>query len=75
MIPSICDGKRMDIHCSLHTALRRLRPKEDADRYQIWADAMCTNQDDTDEKSVQVGKRWQIYQSAEQTVIWPGDAE
>jgi Heterokaryon incompatibility protein (HET) len=75
MIPSICNGKRMDIHNSLHTALRRLRPKEDADRYQVWADAICINQDDTDEKSIQVGKMWQIYQSAEQTVVWLGDAE
>lgn len=38
----------------------------------IWIDAICINQDDFDEKSVQVPRMADLYNEASQVVIWVG---
>ncbi|KAK5657260.1 hypothetical protein OQA88_3319 [Cercophora sp. LCS_1] len=38
----------------------------------IWADAICINQEDDDERTRQVGSMGDIYSNASQTVIWMG---
>ncbi|KAK2770639.1 ankyrin and HET domain-containing protein [Colletotrichum kahawae] len=66
------NGQPMDVTRSLHTALRYLRlPREEV---VIWADAICINQTDTQEKSVQVGKMNEIYTQARSVRIWLGEA-
>ena len=57
---------------SLLSALRRLR-YPDKERL-LWVDAVCINQLDEKEKSVQVGMMSKIYSSAETVLIYLGEA-
>ncbi|OCL10098.1 HET-domain-containing protein, partial [Glonium stellatum] len=66
-----CNGFKMSITPSLHSALSRLRNK---DRIRIlWADAICINQDDDQEKAYQVSLMATIYSHATQVNIWLGE--
>ncbi|KUJ11334.1 CNVH-domain-containing protein [Mollisia scopiformis] len=38
----------------------------------IWIDALCINQEDNDEKAIQVGMMGRIYKSAKSVVVWLG---
>ncbi|KAI1408238.1 heterokaryon incompatibility protein-domain-containing protein [Hypoxylon sp. FL1857] len=53
---------------NLDSALRHLR-LTDAKRY-LWVDALCINQFDVKEKSVQVGRMFSIYKKACRVVAW-----
>ncbi|KAL8697281.1 MAG: hypothetical protein Q9201_007200 [Fulgogasparrea decipioides] len=72
-----CDGlvKRegiIDIHRNLYDLLRRLQSVQ-YDRF-IWVDAICINQSDDKEKSMQIPLMRDIYQEAKQVMIWLGEA-
>lgn len=41
----------------------------------FWVDAICIDQQNQAEKSVQVNRMWQIYKSAEEVVAWIGPEE
>jgi hypothetical protein len=60
----------VNITPSLHSALQRLRltsmPRN------LWADAVCINQEDNSEKSYQVQLMSRIYEKAEQSIIFLG---
>jgi hypothetical protein len=45
--------------------------KEDTD-VDIWADALCINQKDTEEKTAQVARMNEIYSDAENVCVWLG---
>src|ERR1700760_4988968 len=66
----ICEGNSLLITPSLHDALTHLRYR-DVPRL-LWADAICINQADYDEKGSQVAIMAQIYRSAKHVVIWLG---
>jgi hypothetical protein len=69
--PILCDGLRLDITESLYTALLSLRY---ADKPRmLWADAVCINQSDNNEKSQQVQLMRLIYQKARRVVVWLGE--
>lgn len=56
---------------NLDSALRHMRdPKR---RRYIWADAICINQKDTEEKNKQVAQMAEVYKVATQTVIFLGE--
>jgi hypothetical protein len=58
---------------NLKSALHHLRYP---DKVRIlWVDALCINQSDNEEKSVQVARMGDIYRNAEQTTVWLGEAE
>lgn len=58
------------ITTSLHGALRAVRePDRDV---LVWADAVCINQKDADERSEQVQKMYLIYRAADLVGIWLG---
>jgi len=58
---------------NLYLALKALRY---ADRNRIiWADAICINQSDNDEKSHQVGNMGSIYETASMVVVWLGNVD
>ncbi|PMD32074.1 HET-domain-containing protein [Hyaloscypha variabilis F] len=61
----------LPIRSSLQAALYRLR-LEDNDRY-LWIDAICINQYDHAEKSLQVPMMGKIYHSARSVIIWLGE--
>ena len=66
----LCNGEEITIGAALASALRRLRL---ADRERVlWADAVCINQSDNDEKSLQVPMMGSIYSLAKRVVVWLG---
>ncbi|KAF1977592.1 hypothetical protein BU23DRAFT_433478, partial [Bimuria novae-zelandiae CBS 107.79] len=66
----IMDGHWMQVSRSLHHALCVLRR---VDRARIiWADALCINQKNNDEKKYQVGLMQLIYKRALHVMIWVG---
>ena len=64
---------RVNITNSLAAALRAFR-QPSTSRY-LWADALCINQQDINEKNVQVALMGEIYSSASSVLVWlgPGD--
>lgn len=58
------------ITTNLHDALLHIR---DTSRpIRMWADAICINQNDDDERNCQVRMMWKIYATADHTIIYLG---
>ena len=69
----ICNGKVLQITASLATALRRVRL---ANRIRVlWADGVCINQQDLEERAYQVSLMAAIYSQAQQVLCWLGEDE
>lgn len=69
--PITVNGKRMNVTENLWNALFHIR---DAHRKQVlWVDAISINQDDNEEKSIQVPLVSFIYSRAREVLIWLGD--
>ncbi|KAI8715883.1 HET domain-containing protein [Fusarium sp. LHS14.1] len=66
-----CQGHPVNITVNLFQALRQMRHPRESRR--IWADALCINQLDLLEKSVQVNMMGDIYAHARQVVVCLGD--
>jgi len=65
-----CDGQIISVTVNLGDALRRLRLTS---RIRVvWADAICINQDDLDERSRQVSIMRDIYSEAVRVIVWLG---
>lgn len=67
------DGADLDITENLHSALRHMRLESRV--RLLWADAICINQADDEEKSVQVAMMSRIYKGGFQTLAWLGEAD
>ena len=65
-----CNGQCFKITENLHTALRMAR--QPAERCLVWADAICINQDDVQERGHQVSVMGRIYGTAKQVLICLG---
>lgn len=65
------DGRKVRIPRSLHGALKAIRDASQ-NRFPVWADYLCVNQYDTEERSSQVGLMDEIYQNAFSVMIWLG---
>ena len=68
--PITCNGWEYLITDSLDTALKELRHSK-AGLY-LWADALCINQHDNNEKSRQVREMLNIYRRASNVIVWLG---
>lgn len=69
--PSIhVDGRRFEITANLHSALKHLRLH--SQERVVWADALCINQHDTNERTQQVSRMTLIYSNASRVVVWLG---
>ncbi|KAF2850889.1 HET-domain-containing protein, partial [Plenodomus tracheiphilus IPT5] len=66
----LCKGKFINITRNLLDALTVFRHPEAA-RY-LWADAICINQRNEEERSAQVQLMGQIYSKASQVLFWVG---
>lgn len=65
----LVDGKKLSITRSLQVALEHLfRAKV----YWIWADAICINQKDLEEKASQIQRLSTIFRAADKVVAWLG---
>ncbi|KAK1516300.1 hypothetical protein CABS01_06267 [Colletotrichum abscissum] len=67
----IVNGVQVTINKSLAGALRRIR--HDREPIVIWADALCINQNDEDEKKYQIDLMHRIYGECENCLVWMGD--
>jgi len=64
------NGKRLDITASLECALRHIR--DSSDILLIWADGICINQNDVQDRNEQVPLMGDIYYNARTTTIFLG---
>jgi hypothetical protein len=71
--PITVDGRSWTITRNLFEALQRIRDEHSV--VTLWVDALCINQADLDERSKQVQLMRDIYDSAEEVVIWLGYSE
>uniref|UniRef100_A0A0B7JYH3 Heterokaryon incompatibility domain-containing protein n=1 Tax=Bionectria ochroleuca TaxID=29856 RepID=A0A0B7JYH3_BIOOC len=65
-----CDGVCISVTANLYAALHNFR-LEDKPR-RLWADALCINQEDLDEKSFHVQMMQTVYQSCIRCLVWLG---
>ncbi|OCL15030.1 HET-domain-containing protein, partial [Glonium stellatum] len=70
--PIIINGVRKQATVSLESALRRLRETAEPS-IMIWIDALCINQEDSVERSHQVGMMGDIYRFTREALIWIGE--
>ncbi|OQO12812.1 hypothetical protein B0A48_02276 [Cryoendolithus antarcticus] len=66
----IVDERQLNITLSLEGALRRLRSKND--EVILWADAVCINQSDLNEKASQVMMMFSIFAKSQSVAVWLG---
>jgi hypothetical protein len=66
----VCGGKKLKIPANLRDALWRIR--DPAEIQLLWADAVCINQSDEQERGHQVKHMSSIYSNAEQVLVWLG---
>ncbi|KAF4956020.1 hypothetical protein FGADI_4193 [Fusarium gaditjirri] len=64
------NNKLFPIGANLHAALLGLH--KHLNGRPIWTDAVCIDQDDPDEKTIQVARMDEIYSAAEKVFIWLG---
>ena len=69
----VANGRVIKTTKNLHTALRYLRNSDEP--RLIWADGICINQSDLDERSSQVGMMGDVYRRGKELQIWLGEAE
>lgn len=66
----MCEGKELLITQNLEAALKRVRSEEKV--VSIWADQVCIDQNNLQERATQVGLMGQIYSTAGPVVTWLG---
>ena len=66
----LCDGHILGLTSSLDGALQRVRCVDEA--RLLWADAICIDQSNVDERSEQVQLMRYIYQQATEVLVWLG---
>ena len=66
-----CNGASLKVTRSLNVALRYLRSTTDV--RTLWADAICINQGDFEERNQQVQLMRDVYSKARQVIAWIGD--
>ncbi|QDS77467.1 hypothetical protein FKW77_007084 [Venturia effusa] len=69
----VLDGYSISVTASLHGALEAVHRKNEA--IFVWADALCINQHDLEERSQQVQLMSTIYSAAASVAIWLGPEE
>jgi hypothetical protein len=67
------DGKSFSVTLSLYGALLNLR--DTGVLRTIWVDAICINQQDNEEKGIQIQAMASVYAMASKVVVWLGKAE
>ncbi|KAI0102806.1 heterokaryon incompatibility protein-domain-containing protein [Nemania sp. FL0031] len=68
----IVDGCKLVITRNLYEALHMLRREGEPESVTVWADAICINQQNTQELSAQVSIMAKVYQNAKHTAAWLG---
>jgi hypothetical protein len=66
-----CEGARLNVTETLYGVLVRMQ--QDNKPVRLWVDAICINQNDNDEKSLQVPRMRDIYGQSMGVLIWLGE--
>lgn len=66
------EGCDVNVTINLDSALRHMRDPTRSRR--IWADAVCIDQNDCEEKGNQVAQMFQVYKIAQHTIIYLGES-
>lgn len=66
-----CNGEMIRITESLKSALKYIR--HPLARRVLWVDAVCIDQQDTEERGHQVQRMSQIYSQAKRVIVWHGE--
>ena len=66
-----CDSASIKVPTNLYSALQHLRWLDHP--RVLWADSLCINQEDAEEKGIQVQAMGSIYSSAERVIMWQGE--
>lgn len=61
-----------EVGVNLERALRHMREKPGSSKIKLWADAICINQDNTEDRNIQVSGMRRVYKAAERVEIWLG---
>jgi hypothetical protein len=69
----ICDGAALKVSPHLFEGLRCIFAS--AGSTWVWVDAICINQADTVEKTLQVARMWDVYTIATKVVVWLGPSQ
>lgn len=69
----ICCGKVLRIRDNLYKFLQRAKEQGRTSRCPIWIDAVCIDQSNDAEKSVQIPLMSEVYKQAQQVQVWLGD--
>ncbi|KAI1404341.1 HET-domain-containing protein [Hypoxylon fuscum] len=64
------DGEEFSATTNLEAALRAFR--QPSKRRMLWVDAICINQDDVQEKNIQVPQMGRLYSTAKTVLVWLG---
>jgi len=70
-----CCDRILSITTSLADALRTIRSKIPQTSHRLWVDAICINQQSSEEKNHQVKRIGQVYENARQVLAWLGPDE
>lgn len=72
----LLDGQRVQVTRNLEMALRRLSENQSLGTSPklLWVDAVCIDQHNETERTQQVSQMGRIYHTAQETIIWLGDA-
>ena len=74
VLPITVNGKHFLVTRNLRDFLSQLRNKNDR-RGPYWTDAICINQNDNEEKNVQVAMMGDIYSNCARCLAWLGEAD
>jgi hypothetical protein len=66
----LCDGMGLRVTQNLCAVLRGVRHHNQS--RQLWADAICINRSDNEEKAAQVAQMMRVYQRAKLALVWLG---
>lgn len=69
-VEMICGQRRLSITVNLRDAIRRFRYKNEC--RVLWADAICIDQRNIEERGKQVQLMGMIYWKAERVLVWLG---
>lgn len=73
-VPIRLNGQDFHITTNLESCIRVLRSSKVCENIKLWIDAICINQQDTQERNTQVSLMGMIYKSAEFSIAWLGMA-
>lgn len=72
VVPILVDDQELNITANLDSALRHIR--DFTRTCMLWADAVCIDQANNEEKSIQVQQMAEVYETAQHTIIYLGES-